>query len=163
MLFSTSSARLFRLTERGVGAGSLAPSLVAGALWLLVAVLTSYWVLQIWGRGPLMPVAAMAANPPMADPVAVGRVLGALPEAPVVVPVAPPLSSRLRLVGLVGQPAERGAALIAIDGQAPRPVAVGAVVEGDVRLLSVGRKFVRLGVRANDPATFELSLPELPQ
>jgi general secretion pathway protein C len=160
MLFPTSSARMLRLTERGVGAGGLAPSVVAGVLWLLAAVLTSYWVLQIWGRSPLTPVAAMAGNPPMADPVAVGRALGALPDAPVAEPVAPPMSSRFRLVGLVGQPAQRGAALIAIDGQAPKPVTVGAVVEGDVRLLSVGGRAVRLGTRAGDPAAFELNLPE---
>jgi general secretion pathway protein C len=163
MLFPASSARKLRPTERWSGPGALAPSLAAGVLWLLAALVTIYWVLQIWGRGPLMPVVAMAGNPPMADPVAVGRALGAVPEAPAAQPVAPPLSSRFRLVGLVGQPAQRGAALIAVDGQPPRPVAVGAAVEGELRLLSVGRNTVRLGMRAGDPAAFELSLPEQTQ
>lgn len=162
MLPSFSSVRLPRFAVRGPGAGARAPSLVAAVLWALAAAVTAYWVLQLWGRGPLMPVAAMAGNPPTADVVAVGRALGALPDAPVVEPAAPPLSSRFRLIGLVGQPAERGAALIAVDGQAPRPVAVGAVVEGEVRLLSVRRNVVRLGQSTGDPASFELSLPELP-
>lgn len=152
-----------RFIGRGPSSGEPLPALVAGLVWLLAAASTAYWVLQLWGREPLTPVAAMAGNPPTADVVAVGRVLGALPEAPVAEPVAPPLASRFRLVGLVGQPAQRGAALIAVDGQAPRPVAVGAVVEGEVRLLSVGPNLVRLGQRAGDPAAFELSLPELPK
>lgn len=142
------------------GSGPAAPALAAGLLWLLAVLVTGYWLLQLWGREPLTPVAAIAGNPLMTDAVTVGRVLGALPEAPVVAAVAPPLSSRFRLLGLVGQPGQRGAALIAIDGQPPKPVSVGAVVEAELLLLSVDRRVVRLGARVDDPAAFELSLPE---
>lgn len=163
MVHPFSSVRMPRFMGRGPSAGAPLPALLAGLVWLLAAAVTAYWVLQIWGRQPLAPVAAMVGNPPTADVVAVGRALGALPDAPAAEPVAPPLSSRFRLVGLVGQPADRGAALIAVDGQAPRPVAAGAVVEGELRLLSVGPNRVRLGQRAEDPAAFELVLPELPK
>lgn len=100
---------------------------------------------------------------PQADVSAVARVLGASPEPVASVPVAPPLSSRFRLLGLVGQPGQRGAALIEIDGQPPRPVSVGAVVEGQLLLLSVDRREVRVGLTRDDPSAFELSLPEQPE
>jgi general secretion pathway protein C len=141
----------------------LAPAVVAGLLWLTAAMLTGYWLLHLWGRAPLTPVAAIAGNPPQADVSAVARVLGASPEPVASVPVAPPLSSRFRLLGLVGQPGQRGAALIEIDGQPPRPVSVGAVVEGQLLLLSVDRREVRVGLTRDDPSAFELSLPEQPE
>ncbi len=141
----------------------MAPAVVAGLLWLTAAMLTGYWLLHLWGRAPLTPVAAIAGNPPQADVSAVARVLGASPEPVASVPVAPPLSSRFRLLGLVGQPGQRGAALIEIDGQPPRPVSVGAVVEGQLLLLSVDRREVRVGLTRDDPSAFELSLPEQPE
>lgn len=143
------------------GGGRLMPAAAAGILWLLAALVTAYWLLQVWGRESLVPVAAMAGNPLQADVGAVARALGAQPEAPASAPVAPPVSSRFKLMGLVGQPGQRGAALIGVDAQPPRPVTVGAVVDGDLRLLLVGQRMVRLGVRSDDPAAFELSLPEL--
>ena len=141
----------------------LAPAAAAALLWLLAALVCGYWLLHIWGRAPLTPVAAIAGNPLQADALMVARALGALPEAPVSAPVAPPLSSRFRLLGLVGQPGQRGAALIEVDGQPPRPVSVGAVVDGQLLLLSVNRRAVRLGLTQDDPAAFELSLPEPPK
>jgi general secretion pathway protein C len=129
-------------------------------MWLLAAVVTSYWLLHLWGRSPLAPVAAIAGNPLQVDAETVGRALGAVPEAVVSAPVAPPASSRFRLLGLVGQPGQRGAALIAVDGQPPRPVSVGDVVDGEWLLLSVQQRNVQLGAKRGDPAAFELTLPE---
>ena len=142
----------------------MAPALAAGLLWLVAALVTGYWLLHLWGRAPLTPltpVAAIAGNPLQADAASVARALGALPEAPAVAAVAPPASSRFRLLGLVGQPGQRGAALIAVDGQPPRPVSVGGVVEGQMLLLSVGQRAVQVGAQRGDPAAFELSLPEV--
>lgn len=163
MLKRTFSMSLFRPSGGALaasGGGRLAPAATAGILWLLVALVTAYWLLQVWGRAPLVPVAAMAGNPLQADVGAVARALGAQPEAPVDAPVAPPVSSRFKLIGVVGQPGQRGAALIAVDAQPPRPVTVGDVVDGEVRLLSVTQRVARLGTRSADPAGFELSLPE---
>lgn len=138
----------------------MAPAWAAGLLWLMAALITAYWLLHLWGRAPLTPVAAIADNPVQADAAVVARALGALPETVASAPVAPTVSSRFRLLGLVGQPGQRGAALIAVDGQPPRPVTVGAVVEGSLLLLSVGRRAVQVGAKRGDPAAFELSLPE---
>lgn len=135
-------------------------SLAAGLLWLLVALLSGYWMLQLWGRGQLVPVSALGTPPIQSDSAGVSRVLGAVPEAQAAAPVAPPLSSRFRLLGLASQPGQSGAALISVDGQPPRPVLVGGVVDGELRLLSVGPRVVRLGTAAEDPAALELSLPE---
>ena len=45
------------------------PAATAGILWLLAALVTAYWLLQVWGRESLVPVAAMAgkvSTPPTA-------------------------------------------------------------------------------------------------
>lgn len=163
MLKRTFSSSVIRPPGRALattGGGRLAPAGAAGVLWLLAVLVTAYWLLQVWGRAPIAPVAAMAGNPLQADVGAVARALGAQPDAPVSAPAAPPVSSRFKLIGVVGQPGQRGAALIAVDAQPPRPVTVGSVVDGDVRLLSVSQRVARLGVRSADPAAFELSLPE---
>jgi general secretion pathway protein C len=163
MLKVSLPARLSRSSARGPGVASLAPAVVAGLLWLAAALLTGYWLLHIWGREPLTPVSAIVGNPLQADAAAVARLLGAVPEPVASAPVAPPLSSRFRLLGLVGQRGQQGAALIAVDGQPPRPVSVGAAVDGSLLLLSVSRSVVRLGLARDDPAAFELSLPEPPK
>lgn len=138
-------------------------SLAAGLLWLAAALCTGYWVLQMVGRGPLAPVAAIGSQPIQSDAAGVARMLGAAPDAPAAGQSALPMSSRFQLIGLASQSGERGAALIAVDGQPPRPVVVGDVVDGDLRLLSVGRRVARLGTGAGDTAALELSLPETPE
>lgn len=139
------------------------PALAAGVLWLAAGVCTGYWLLQLWGRGPLIPVAAIAGNPIQADAASVARALGAPPEVQAAAAVAPPASSRFRLIGLVSQPGQRGAALIAVDGQPPRPITIGSVVEGELVLLSVGRRVARLGSASGGAESLELSLPEAPE
>ena len=63
--------------------------------------------------------------------------------------------------GVVADRADGGAALIAIDGQPPRPYRVGATLEGGVVLQAVQRRSVRLAP-AGSGESFELSLPEPP-
>lgn len=116
--------------------------------------------MQMVGRGDLTPVAAIGSQPIPSDAAGVARVLGAAPDAPAAAQAAPPMSSRFRLIGLASQSGDHGAALIAVDGQPPRPVTVGGVVDGDLRLLSVGRRVARLGTGAGDAAALELRLPE---
>ncbi|MBL8386800.1 MAG: general secretion pathway protein C [Hydrogenophaga sp.] len=140
--------------------GPLAPALLAGVLWVLAGLALGYFLLQIWGMGPLKPVTAIAGNPLQVDQVMLARALGAQPDAPAEAPAAPTLSSRFQLLGVIGQPGQRGAALIAMDGQPPRPVTVGDVIEDRVRLLAVDKRLARLGTQAGDPAGFELRLPE---
>lgn len=144
-----------------------APAVLAVLLWLAAGLSVGYWVLQALGRAPLTPLAATASLPEAPDAAALARVLGAAPQAVAATgPVAAPtLSSRYQLIGVVADGADGGAALIAIDGQPPRPYRVGARLEGDVVLQAVQRRAVRLapaGTSAGSGQAFELSLPEPP-
>jgi general secretion pathway protein C len=165
MLKQPFSARLnHRLSTLAVPASGRAwPALAAGVLWLAAGLCAGYWLLQFWGRGPLIPVAAIAGNPIQADAASVARTLGALPEVQAAAPAAAPASSRFRLIGLVSQPGQRGAALISVDGQPPRPITIGSVVEGELVLLSVGRRVARLGSARGGAESLELSLPDTPE
>jgi general secretion pathway protein C len=138
------------------------PAFAAGLLWLAAGLSAGYWLLQLWGHGPLTPVSAIAGNPIQADAALVARALGALPEVQAAAPVAPPASSRFQLIGLVSQRGRGGAALIAVDGAPPRPFTVGSVVDSGWVLQSVDRRQVRLGADRRGPTTLELNLPDPP-
>ncbi len=141
------------------------PAVMAMVLWLAAGLSVGYWVLQVLGRSPLTPVAVSAGLPEAPEPAALARVLGATPQAAEVVAgpmAATPLSSRYQLVGVVADRADGGAALIAFDGQPPRPYRVGATLEGGVVLQTVQRRSVRLVPSGNNDQAFELSLPEPP-
>ncbi len=144
-----------KVTKAGVW-----PPLVAALLWLTAALCTGYWVLQWLGRAPLTPVAALVGNPLQADVKLVARALGAVPQAAPAAPAPRTLASRFRLLGVVGQPGERGSALIAVDGQPPKPVTLGSEVDAGLRLLSVQQRAVRLGTQKAGEADVELQLPE---
>jgi general secretion pathway protein C len=95
------------------------------------------------------------------DSLAVARVLGAQPVASAA-PNAPaaPTGTQYQLQGVVAASAAGGAALIAVNGQPPRPYRVGASLEGGLVLQAVSRRSARLGASMNGPATVELTLPE---
>ncbi len=139
------------------------PVLAAGLLWLAAGLSAGYWVLLALGRTPVTPVSAVASAVPVADPAAVGRALGSLPVASTTdgAPVPVAVVSRYALLGVVDGGQQRGAALLAVGGQPPRPYRVGAVVEDGVVLQSVSRRTVRLGATLDGPSTVELSVPEL--
>jgi len=144
------------------GGARLAPALAAGLLWLAAGLSAGYWGLLAWGRSPLTPVAAVAAPQPQTDVAAVARVLGAVPDVQAVVAAPMALASRFRLLGVVSRPGQQGAALIALDGQPPRPYTVGAALEGGLVLQSVDRRAAKLGPERHGPASVELSLPPQP-
>jgi general secretion pathway protein C len=140
-------------------AGRRGPTLAAGVLWLAAGLSAGYWVLLAWGRSPVTPVSTLAPAQLPTDPAAVARTLGAVPTAVSsgVVAAAPP---RYNLLGVVAVGTRDGAALIAVDGQPPRPYRVGAPLDGGLVLQAVTRRTVRLGPTLEAPATVELSLPE---
>jgi len=107
-----------------------------------------------------VPVGTVAAPAPATDVAALARVLGAMPAAQRAAAVSP--ASRFRLLGVVLRSGQRGAALIALDGQAPRPYTVGAALEGGLVLQSVDRRSARLGPALGGGTTVELSLPSRP-
>ncbi|MCU0941054.1 MAG: general secretion pathway protein C [Hydrogenophaga sp.] len=142
-----------------------APALLAVAFWLIAGLSIGYWVLHVLGRSPVTPVASGAVMATAPEPASLARVLGAPPElAASVQPVsAPPLASRFQLIGVVADAADGGAALIAVDGQPPRPYRVGASLDGGLVLQSVQRRSVRLAPSAQGTGqAIELSLPEPP-
>lgn len=122
--------------------------LLAFLVWALLAGVAVFWGLRLWSRPmPLPPQAVPAQNQPAARG-DLSRLLGsAAAEAPV---AQAPVDGRIRLVGLVAprqadRHAEEGVAVISVDGAPPRPVRVGGVVEGELRLLALDRQSAALG------------------
>lgn len=153
--------RARRSAQPPLSGPGLAPALTAGVLWLAAGLSAGYWALLAWGRSPVTPVAAVAMAPVGSDAAAVARALGAAaPVAAAEAPAPVAAAARYRLLGVVDQAGRNGAALIAIDGQPPRPYTVGAVLEGGLVLQSVGRLGAQLGASSAGPATVELSLPQ---
>ena len=131
----------------------------AGVLWLAAGLSAGYWLLQAGGQGPWVPLQGLAPSPPQADVTAVASALGGGPAGAISVAAEPAPVARLRVVGVVVQGRQRGAALIAVDGQPPRPWLVGAQVAEGLVLQSVDRETVRLGETRSGPTTLTLSVP----
>jgi general secretion pathway protein C len=157
----------FSLRRQGAspagGAGArTAAVLVAALLWFLAAMWATHVVLRLGWRDPFTPLEALPTAPVSASVAQVARALGATADADAASMPAGSAVARWRLLGVVGTAGERGTALIAVDGRAPRPVAVGAVVDGDLVLQSVGPRVARLGTDLRGPVVHELRLPERP-
>ena len=107
----------------------LTAGLAAALIWALAAGSALFWALRAGGeRAPVdVQVAGGPAGAVAPDARAVGRVLG-VPGSEAAV-AAPGVASRLALRGIVTH-GNGGAALIAVDGKPPRPVRVGAALEG---------------------------------
>ncbi len=130
--------------------------LTAFLVWLLVGGSAAYWGLQLFAKPLAMPAAALPAGEggmPRAD---LGRLLGATASQADAQPEAP-ASTRLRLLGVVAPKNARaaeageGVALIEVDGVA-RTVRVGAVVDGELRLLRVDARSASLGAPGQAPS-----------
>ena len=133
----------------------------AGLLWLAAGLSVGYWFLQVRGQGAWTPVQGLAPSAPQADLESVARALGAVSVAEQ--PAAGPASvARLQLVGVVAQGRGQGAALIAIDGQPPRPWRVGAEVTDGLVLQSLDGRSARLGETRLGPTTMALEVPPQP-
>jgi general secretion pathway protein C len=124
------------------------------AAWCLAAVTALYWGLKLL----VTPLPVPARTPvAAAAPVARGdltRLLGvdAAPAAVAAAPAAePPPDARFQLVGVVNprsrQHSAEGLAVIAVDGKPARAFRVGAVVDGQTVLQSVGARGAQLGPR----------------
>jgi len=147
----------------------MAPSLKAGhanpwparlltlLVWGLAAASVAYWALRLMspsaGAGP---VSVARAALTQADATAVARVLGA--TAQVVATAGVATANRYVLTGVVADRRAGGAALIAVNGQPPKPFRVGAEVEPGVVLASVGprRAVLAPDLQAEPVATLEL-------
>jgi len=138
------------------------PVVAAGVLWLAAGLSAGYWVLQAWGRSPVTPLTSASVTLPVVDPNSVSQALGAT-QAPMMINDNAPavVATRYDLIGVVSDRRQQGAALIAVDGQAPKPYPVGAELEGGGMFLqSVNGRTVRLGPSMAAPHSMELTLPE---
>lgn len=133
----------------------------AGLLWLAAGLGAGYWFLRTQGLGPWVPVRGMAPSALVVEVDTVARALGATVAADQPVAAAAP-QARLQLLGVVAQGRHQGAALIAVDGQPPRPWRVGAAVSDGLVLQSIGPRSVQLGATLAGPATMELTVPSEP-
>ena len=126
-------------------------------VWALLAASLAYWALMLMAKGPQAPA---MTRPAIADgaPADWTRLFAAVKAAEAPVEAA---SSRYQLLGVVApsmnarHPGE-GVALIVVAGGLPKPVRVGQVVDGDLKLIEINRRDVGLG--AGDAVTVRLSL-----
>ena len=126
-------------------------------VWGAVAFSATAWVLR-WSATHAQPFNAMAATPPASeiDTAAVARSLG---DAPVTVAAPHSLASRFQLQGVMAGDASQGAALIAVDGKAAKPIRVGGVVTDGLVLQSAQGRRVTLGATLEGAPTLTLELP----
>ena len=143
--------------------------LSAFVIWSLVAATAVFWALRFGVHAPQAPAHAVPidrAAPPRGDLARLfgaGPVLAFAPEAQ-----APESPSRFRLIGVMAPksslPEGNGAyglALIAIDGKPAKAFAVGARLDNDLVLQSVGLRTASLG-SAQGARSVLLELPALP-
>lgn len=129
---------------------------VTFGLAALAAASAGYWGLKISAYGSVAAPVASSEGGSAVDGQAVVRALGggALPAPGM---SAAPVRSPYVLMGVLADRSQGGAALIALDGKAAKPYAVGARVDGDWVLQSVsGRKATLSGA---GEARMELELP----
>ncbi len=146
-------------------AGRWVPRIAALLLGAAAAASLAYWGLRLWpqGAGGAIPAAMVPAPAAQAaDPDQVARLLAAPGAAPASAP-AVSVASRLVLTGVAAARSGRGTALIAVDGQSPKPFVVGATVAEGLVLQSVQGRRAALGPAMRGPSTLVLELPPLPR
>lgn len=126
-------------------------------VWALLAASAAYWAMTLSARAPQAPAIAR----PGAAGVGTGDWARLFVSGQAAPAAAPETGSRFQLLGVVapgaGRHADEGVALIAVGGELPRAVRLGQVVDGELKLLSVGRREVGLG--AGNTVTVRLALP----
>jgi general secretion pathway protein C len=142
--------------------------LSAFVIWSLVAAAVVFWALRLGVTPPQAPAFAVPidrAAPPRGD---MARLFGAPPVVAVAEEARPEAPSRFRLVGVMAPRSSTaegtgayGLALIAVDGKPPRAFAVGAKLDTDLVLQSVGLRTASLGTPQGARSVL-LELPALP-
>ena len=142
--------------------------LSAFVIWSLVAAAVVFWALRFGVSSPQAPAFAVPvdrAPPPRGD---LARLFGAPPVVAVAEEARPEAPSRFRLLGVMAPRSSTaegtgayGLALIAVDGKPPRAFAVGAKLDSDLVLQSVGLRTASLGTPQGARSVL-LELPALP-
>jgi general secretion pathway protein C len=125
--------------------------LSAFVIWSLVGATAVFWALRLAATPPQVPPYAAAVSNAATVRGDLGRLFGTAPRQSAAVAQATEAPSRFKLIGVM---APRGAAqaepghgvaLIAVDGKPPKPFRVGAQLDGDLVLQSVGLRTASLG------------------
>lgn len=142
--------------------------LSAFVIWSLVAAAAVFWALRFGVQAPQAPAYAVPidrAQPPRGD---LARLFGAAPVLAVAREAQPEAPSRFRLIGVMAPKSSSpqgtgayGLALIAVDGKPAKAFAVGARLDSDLVLQSVGLRTASLG-SAQGTRSVLLELPALP-
>jgi general secretion pathway protein C len=144
------------------------PSRIAAfTFWALAALSATFWILKTTGLSEApVKAGAIAVEAPVADLRDLNRALGpalttgataafSATQAP-----GAGLDARMRLLGVVaGRQSGGGVALIAIDGQPPRPYRVGSPIDDRFKLASVASRSATLTPTQADGPAFTLELP----
>jgi general secretion pathway protein C len=128
--------------------GNWTVRLLTALVWVLAAASVVYWGSRLMGRGDVSRSPPVSAQAPAADPTArqaaLARLLGAQPDA--AAGPAPAAASRFLLSGVIAtSEAGRGAVLVSVDGQPPRPLAVGTEIAPGFVVQEVSRREAIVG------------------
>jgi general secretion pathway protein C len=142
--------------------------LCAFVIWSLVAASAVFWALRLAASPPQVPPYAVAVGNSIAVRGDLGRLFGSPQRTAAAAQAAPEAPSRFRLIGVMApRSAEaqtepgHGVALIAVDGKPAKPFAVGAHLDSDLVLQSVGLRTAAIGP-AEGARSVLLELPALP-
>ncbi len=126
--------------------------LSAFVIWSLVAATAVFWALRLAASPAPVPPYAVAVGSSVAVRGDLSRLFGAPQRASVVAQGAPEAPSRFKLVGVMAPRSSaaqaepgHGLALIAVDGKPAKAYAVGARVDSDLVLQSVGLRTAAIG------------------
>ncbi len=119
-------------------------------VWALAAASALFWGLRLFVKPPAAPPQTQLAEPGAALRGDLSRLLGTDPPPPLAAATAEPApDARFILIGVLSprspQAAREGLALIAVDGRLAKAYRVGAVVDGQNVLQSVGTRSATLG------------------
>jgi len=142
--------------------------LSAFVIWSLVAATGVFWVLRLSASPPAVPPYAVAVGNAVAVRGDLSRLFGAPQRAPSVAQAMPEAPSRFKLIGVMAPGPKtaqaevgQGLALIAVDGKPAKPFAVGASLDSNLVLQSVGLRTASIGP-AQGTRSVLLELPALP-
>ncbi|MBS0447290.1 MAG: hypothetical protein JSR59_15225 [Proteobacteria bacterium] len=137
--------------------------LSALVVWALVAASAVFWGLRLTARPPQAPPYTVGVGDGAVARADLTRLFGAPAVAEPEETIAPDAAARYQLLGVIAPKPPKpnnpfGVALIAVDGQPPKAYKVGASLEDDLVLQSVGLRTAAVGP-ADGKAAFTLELP----
>ncbi len=137
---------------------------LAFVVWALLGATVVTWLLQMLALPSPVPAHAVPVDAAASFRSELTKLFGA--PTPVAAEAAPARGDdRLKLIGLVASTSPTAAgsslALIAMDGKPAKSYRVGAVIDGERRVLAVRKGAVDIGPEGG-PTAFTLTLPNLP-